>query len=760
MSLIYRYFACVSALALAAPVFAQESSAAEAADDNASQPGEILVTAQKRSQAAQNVGIALSVQDSEALETRSVQKIGDVLIAVPSVQVNQTSDLVFFNFRGIGTSEFTTNLDSPIAVNVDEIYQSKSFMVGLLMFDINRVEALKGPQGTLYGRNATGGAVNFFTNDPTDTLQAGGKIGYDNYETLRLEGFVSGPLGENLSVRLAGTYVNQGQGFYKNDNIGGTDGRERKWALRGKLRWSGDNTTATLTGFYGQDNSIALPDEGVGLATPATALSGSPVFCPEYLNGTVTGATSNCRRTTDGGFPGDNDAFTTSNDQRARIRIRNYGAHLNIDHDLGWANLTSITSFTHAFRNWREDSDGTPIQTVDANYYNKIDQYTQELRLTGRQGAWDYVLGGFYEHDDYLSKDYIVIAGGAAGGPYSPFTQKIDALALFFHNQFAVTDNLNLIAGVRYSNEKVSVDGGTFIASGLIDPPGFPTTIGPVVATSDLIPDGGSHRDTSTTFKMGFEWTPLSNVGPIDHLLLYGHVSTGFRSGGYTADFVGSQAEMAALSPEKITAYEVGFKSNLFNRKLTLNGGLFQYNFTDAFVRVDSGTTIVSITKNAGSIKPWGAELEVNWRPVSGLRLGAAGGYLHSTIESDVISAGQSIRGNQTVNSPKWTVALDGQFDTPLTDGLNLTLGADANYRSSQFLETSNQPSTRESGYWLVGGRVGIETSDGRYSLAVWGKNLFDKQYRFYAHDLPAFGFLINLYGPPRTYGLTLSAKF
>lgn len=754
------YLAAASALAMSVPLHAQDDPGGARPAADSIKDGDIVVTAQKRSQSAQDVGIALAVQDSAALDARNVQRIGDVLVAVPSVQINQTSDLVFFNFRGIGTSEFTTNLDSPIAVNVDEIYQSKSFMVGLLMFDINRVEALKGPQGTLYGRNATGGAVNFFTNNPTDTLQMGGKIGYDNYETLRLDGHVSGPIGENFSARLAGMYVNQGQGFYKNDNIGGTDGRERKWALRGKLRWDGGDTKATLTGFYGQDNSIALPDEGVGLATPATALSGSPVFCAEYLNGTVTGATANCRRTTDGGFPGDDDAFTTSNDQRARIKIRSHGVHLDIDHDFGWANLTSISSYTYAFRNWREDSDGTPIKTVDANYYNRIHQYTQELRLTGKSGIWDYVLGGFYEHDDYLSKDYIVIAGGAVGGPYSPFKQKADAFALFFHNQFAVTGNLNLIAGVRYSNEKVLVDGETYVASGLIDPPGFPTAISALVATSDLIPGGNSQRNTSTTFKMGFEWTPIANVGAIDHLLLYGHVSTGFRSGGYTADFVGSQAEMAALSPEKITAYEIGFKSNLLNRTLTVNGGLFYYKFTDAFVRVDSGTTIVSITKNAGSIKPWGAELEINWRPIPGLRLGASGGYLKSVIESDVVSGGKNIRGNQTVNSPEWTLALDGQYETPLNNTLNLVLGADANYRSSQFLETSNQPSTREPAYWLVGGRVGIESSDGKYSLTAWGKNLFNKQYRFYAHDLPAFGFLINLYGPPRTYGLTAGVKF
>lgn len=748
----------VMLMSSAAPALAQTTGDAEQNADTARVGiDDIVVTAQKRAQSSQDVGITLSVESSDDLARRNVLSISDAVVAVPQVQVNQTSDLISFNFRGIGMNEFTANLDPPIAVNIDEIYQSKTFMTGLSLFDVERVEVLKGPQGTLYGRNATGGAANFFTKKPEAAFHAGGTIGYGNYDTLRGEAFVNVPLGDTLSARLSGMFVEQGKGFYKNVNIGGSDGRQRRWAARGQIRWNTGGTDAILSAHYGKDRSIGLPDEGTGIFTPASFAAGAPVFCADYVSGDYQAANVNCVRGTDGGRPGDRDPFTTSNDQRARVDVETAGASLRVSHDLGWGTINSISAYEWAKRNWREDSDGTPIPTVDANYDNSIKQFTQELRLNGKSGHWNYVLGAFYEHDKFRNNDYIVVGAGAGVGLYSPFIQKTDAFALFFHNDIGVTDNLSLIAGLRYSNEKVTIDGGTFAGTGVV-PPGVPTTILVQLADSALTVDGGSHRDTSTTFKVGVEWRPSVSSPSIDNLLFYGHVSTGFRSGGYNAEFLGSQAEFTSLAPEKITAYEAGFKSTL-NRNLTFNGSVFYYDFADAFVRVDSPTTIVSVTINAGTVRSYGAEFDVNWQPFSGLRLGVNGGYLSSTIQSDLTIRGQSIKGNSTVNSPKWTFGLDGSYEVPVGDRVALFVGADANYRSAQFLETSNHPSTREAAYWIVGAQAGLKLDD-RFKLTGWVKNLLDKEYRIYAHDLPGFGFLINLYGQPRTYGLSLAVNF
>jgi iron complex outermembrane recepter protein len=757
MKSAFNAFFVTAAITTASAAFAQSADS----PSNSTALDQITVTAQKREQSAQDVGITLAVFDDAALKAHNVQSVADTLMSVPQVQVNTTDDLLTFNFRGIGLSQFTTNLDSPIAVNVDDVYQSKTFMTDLILFDMDRVEALKGPQGTLYGRNATGGAVNFFSNKPTDDFHAGASVGYDNYDTVRTEAYVSGPLADGLTGRLSVMDVDQRRGFYENENIGGTDGRELKDAVRGQLQWKGDGTVALLSGHYGLDHSIGAPDQGIGSVTPASLAAGKPELCPEYLNGTVTGVTPDCVRGTDGKNAGTTDPFITFNDQRARLHVENYGANLHISHDVDVGTINSITAYEYATRNWREDSDGTPAPSLEGNYDDQIYQYTQELRLNGKRGTWDYVLGGFYEHDKYVNNDYLVVGPDGTGtGLYSPFVQKLDAIAVFFHNDFAVTEHLNLIAGVRYSNEKITINGGTYIASGLIDPPGLPTAVGPELSNSQDSVDGGSQRNTSSTYKVGVEWSPEVNVRGVDHLLIYGTTATGFRSGGYNAEFVASEAQFTSLQPENIASYEAGFKSTLLDHSMTLNGSVFYYDYTNALVTVDNPTTLVSVTTNAGKIRSYGSELDLSWRPAAGLTFNGNVGYLSSTLQSALTINGKSIDGNSTINSPRWTLGLDGQYQAPVSGQLDFIVGANANYRTDQYLEVSNVPVSREPAYWITGAQMGLQSSDGRYSVTAWVKNAVNTYYRTYVHDLPGYGFTINLYGPPRTFGVTLAVKY
>jgi iron complex outermembrane receptor protein len=745
---------------LAASIVAAGSALAQTpgADDTALE--EIVVTAQRRAQSAQDVGIALSVVDSAALQNRSIQNVAEIAFSLPSVQANQTNDLVTFNVRGIGMNEFTTNLDSPVAVNVDEIYQSKTFMTATLLYDIERVEVLKGPQGTLYGRNATGGTVSFFTKRPTEKLEFGGSVGFGDYDTLRIEPYFSGPLGNGFTARLSGLVVDQGEGFYENDTLSGTDGKQRRYAGRFQLAWEGADTDALLSFNYGKDESIGNPVEGVGIFTPASLAAGSPTFCAEYLAGTARGDTANCVRGIDGLTPGDNNPFTTSNSQRAFIDIESYGGALRVNRETKIGTLTSITGYQYARRNWREDSDGSPGFFIDANWDGEIDQYVQELRLTGSTDRWSYVAGGYYQRDDYTNGDYIVIASGAAPGFYSPFNQELNAFAVYAHNNFQLTDTVALVAGLRYSNEEVTIRGGTFVGAGLIDPPGRPSTLIAQVANSANLPDGGERRDAQTTYKAGVEWKPEVRADVVDKLLVYASVSTGFRSGGYNAVFTASQAEMTSLSPEKITAYEVGFKSTLLDRALFFNGGFFHYDFQDGFINVDSASSPVPITINAANVKISGAELDVTWQPSKGVRFAAGVGWLDSKIGSDITTGGSSLRNNSTINAPEWSTSFEASFEQPLSDALTITAALDANYRSSQFLESSNSPISLEPGYWIAGARVGLGPAHGRWQVSLWAKNLFDEEYRQYVNDLPGFGWVINLYGQPRTYGVTLKAEF
>lgn len=436
------------------------------------------------------------------------------------------------------------------------------------------------------------------------------------------------------------------------------------------------------------------------------------------------------------------------------------GAILRIEHDLAWGTITSISSYQYAQRRWQEDSDGTPVSTIDVYWNGTIDQFTQELRLGGQAGDWNYVFGGFYEHDEFESADYLAVGAGALPGFYSPFTQEVDALAFFLHNDFRLTESLSLIAGVRYSKEKVGVEGSTFFGTGLIGSPPRPEEIIGTASNSGDIPGGNQQTSDNTSFKVGVQWQPQITSDFVDHLMIYTNVSTGFRSGAFNAEFAIPQAAFTRLSPETITAYEAGFKSTFANRRINLNGSVFHYAFKDGFVNVDSASAPVPITINAANIDSYGAELELRWRPLDALNLGGSIGLLDSKITSEISSGGMSLRNNDTINSPESTASLDFRYELPVSNALKIALAGDAYYRSSQYLEASNSISSLEKGYWLVGGRISLLSDDEKWSVSVWGKNLTKTVYRHYVNDLPAFGFLLNAYGAPRTFGAAVAYKF
>jgi iron complex outermembrane receptor protein len=754
-ALLFQLMGATCLASAAGTSFAQEQT-----NDAEGGLEDIVVTAQKRSQSAQDVGITMSVVTSETLLRQGVQEVADVARAIPNVQINYGLGQNAFNVRGIGINEFASNLDSPVATHVDEVYLSKNFMSNLLLFDVDRVEVLKGPQGTLFGRNTTGGSINFYTRKPTDAFAAGGTLGYDDHQTVRAEGYVSGPLSDALSARLSGMYVNQHQGFYKNVTSGRDEGFEKKFALRGQLAWKGDDTSLLLSATYGKDQSNLPPYHSPGVFTPESVAAGSPVLCANYLNGTVTGADSSCVRG-DGNYPGSSNPYISHGNLTHQAHSKGFGVTGRIEHDFGWATLTSISSYQYYLRDSAEDSDSDPGASIETYYRNKIKQFTQEVRIASKDNdTWDYVLGGFYEHDKFENNDYLTIAGGAGVGLYSPFGQSLDAVALFFHNEVKVAPTLSLIAGARYSYEKLRLTGGTYAGTGLSSGEDqSPTTIIAPLSLAALAEGGGRRSDENVSFKMGVQWNPEINSDFVDKLMAYANVSTGFRSGAFNAEYANPQLALTSLSPETLTAYEAGFKSALAGRRVQFNGAIFRYDFKDGFINVDSASSPIPITINAANIRTYGAEFDTRLLITDGLELSGSVGWLDPEIKSDITVNGSSLRGNRPVNSPRWTLAGGVDFNQPVGDTLKLSMSIHANYRTEQYMEAVNAPSNLEPGYWLVNAQVGIGNIDDRWSITAWVKNLTKSEYRIYVNDLPAFGWVLNAYGPPRVFGVTLGCK-
>lgn len=430
---------------------------------------EIVVTAQKRAQSLQDIGVTAAAFSGDRLEEAVVTDVVDVAALTPNVQVNYGLGNNFFNIRGLGLNEFVANLDAPVAVHVDEVYQSKGFLTGLSLFDIERVEVLKGPQGDLFGRNTTGGAINFITKKPGQELGGYFDLGYGDYETTTFKGGIDLPITENLSARISGYVTDQGKGFYRNttgteqvtDDNGVTrtrvfndpnqfnsdEGFVDEKALRAQLLWSSDKTEVLASVHFGKDDSTLHPYEGVGIKDNNAGAGGSFVgasgLCPQYFDGSATGTTPNCSRGLDvdailassssinvGGVergvvfnqngtfsfiddvltaPNENDPFVTQGNLTFQVDNESVGGAFKVEHEFENFTLTSITGYEDFDQNQREDSDGSLLQSVEVYWHTEFEQFTQEIRFSSNfdHDRWNYIGGLFYEKDKLRNGDYL-----------------------------------------------------------------------------------------------------------------------------------------------------------------------------------------------------------------------------------------------------------------------------------------------------------------------------------------------------------------
>lgn len=761
----------VSVLAFAGSASAQTAGTSQLEDRGLE---EIVVTAQKREQSVQDVGLSIQAFGGERLAEAGVNDVVDVAGLATNVQVNYGLGNNYFNIRGLGLNEFSSNLDAPVAVHVDEIYQSKGFMTGLALFDIERVEVLKGPQGDLFGRNTTGGAVNFFSGRPEREFGGALEAGYDNYETLNVNGHLTGPLSEKLAFRLAGYRTDQGKGYYRNTLRNSREGAVDEFAVRGQIAFEDGPTEILLSAHYGEDRSTLHPYTGLGNTDPRTGQ-----LCAEYLNGTVQGNTPNCVRGLDLLFvpdtglpgqyqPGENDPYVTANNLPFTVDNWTAGGFLRVGYEFETAVLTSITGYERFSRDQQEDSDNSPVQSVEVYWNNDIRQITQELRLTSNfdDDRWNYVVGAFYESDDYDNKDYLTAFIPFLPNPGNPlnnfsrYEQRTDAFSLFAHVESQLTDQLRLIVGGRYTDETVKVTGGTFGGDGLVRRDGIyqPATISRVIADAAAAPGGNEGKEENASYRFGIEYAPL------DDFLIYANLTSGFRSGGYSVNFASVQDELVNLEPETIQAYEVGFKSEFADRRIRINGSVFRFDVDNGHIDVDVPGSPVPITINAPQSKTYGAEIELMWRVFQGFDLSAGVGYTDAKIGStanEIVGGVQvaDFKGNRRAFSPKETFNGQARYETSLTNAADLVISADWNWRSSAFLELNNQPSNLQDAYWVLNGRASVQFGNG-VELSIWGKNLTNTDYIVYLNDLPAFGWLLNGYAAPRTFGGSVKVMF
>ncbi|HVW69716.1 MAG TPA: TonB-dependent receptor [Steroidobacteraceae bacterium] len=725
---------------------------------------EVVVTAQKRAETAQSVPISISAfnaDDVAALNltdmTSLSEKVSNVVAFGPGIFVAS------YNIRGIGLNQFAGNFSTPVAMNVDEVYIGHPYMVPAL-FDIDRVEVLKGPQGTLFGRNTTGGAVNYFTSRPTKDFDVGATFTADQWGRYTGEAFVSGPLfndlaGGVLAGRLS-AFGNFGSGapyenLYDDRSIGVPD----RFFGRGQLQWTRGGTRINLAFEGGKDNSQTTPYIVPGIFNYDP--NGAPTLCSALLQGLVSAHPGSCAK-----FAGltNNPAYEYEPNNITRVywnqvprRYYDFATEkLTVSQETSIGTVTSVTAYQYVGRKESENSDGSAISSLLTTYETPVDVFSQELRLGGK--AWEsrftYLAGLYYSHEHLSENDSANSAEdpllGGLPGLGARFKQIQDSRAVFLNLELAATDALSFIAGGRYTRDRTSVDGMTFFPT-FANSDGYFEPIVSIGAPFDTI--DASRTDSNFSYKLGAQY----QLGAAS--MAYANHTTGYRNGGYS---VPMGATISSFKPEIIGATELGVKSEVLDHTLRLNAAVFHYDLSNAQLNVNDPThDLVAITSNISRQKTNGAEMDVLWSPVREWELHAGTGYLSarfvaSANEEEETYAGLiPLNGKQPPNSPRWNVNAGIQRKQPLPAGFRATFGLDARWVAARYLTPDNQVFDYAPSYTTLNGRISLSSPSGAWDLSLWANNLTDRQYLNYVNNVSVFK--IDVWGERRTVGLTLA---
>ena len=739
-----------------APILLAASSYGAMAQEQKGGIETVTVTAQKRSESAQNVPIALTVLTSEDLQRRGITKVNGLQYATPSLEAIPAfgSGQPEFRLRGVGFDDYASNNSSTVGVYVDEVAYPIPAQTQGTIFDIQRTEVLYGPQGTLYGVNTTGGAINFITNKPQDDFGAGLTVDYDSHNEFIGNGYITGPIADALDGRLA-FITDQGGSWQKNRDTGQSAGKKNTTSVRGELQWTlNDRWNVLFEGHYSEDRSHP---NGLYLFDPIPAGS--------YFGVTTTiPAFSNTRDTAWGGSSTFQTLTGIAPTQQPFHKTNSDGVNMQIHGDLGFAELTSITSYENLHRREYNDWDATALALAGTYFDTTAHVFSQELRLASSgDGPFNWMIGAYYAHqsmNERFDSDFADSLGLATDTRY---TQRVETKAVFTQEEYKLTDQVKLIAGLRYDDDKRSL--GNFVLNGIFLPgaPVFPLT--PSVDQSI------EHQRLSG--KGEIEYKPNENV------MLYAMVSEGIKSGGFTT-YNGSQAA-PPLKPEVLWAYEAGVKSNLLDDTLQLNGSVFWYHYENQQIQsaVWGNTGPVGSLVNAPKSHVYGGELSAIWQPTEALRITQSVGWKDGKFDEfdNFLDIPASVAacvpasicvpplGNAIYDNKKGArigfppLSYNGSINyTWQLDGYTLDTGADWVFHD-HLNPLLLGPVFYVKSYWLADVNVTLSPNDGPWAATVYCHNCTDTKYdttrNFF---LP--GLNIAQRGEPATVGVRLDYKY
>ncbi|MBP7705485.1 MAG: TonB-dependent receptor [Caulobacter sp.] len=742
---------CAAALALSAGgAFAQDSETVAVE--------EIVVTAQKRSENMQDVPVSVSAFTADSLQEKGVTNVLGLNNLAPGLRVSSgdaaANPKIFI--RGVGLSDFNPNSSSGVGVYVDGVYVGSPLAQMAGFFDIGQVEILRGPQGTLYGRNTNGGAVNVTTKRPTRTFSAEGGVEYATYNAVNANAAVSGPIIEDvLSVRAAAQYVKD-DGYTYNRVTGNDVNDTDYWALRLSALYTPTEDIEALfqVNRFVNRGSATQPQHRGTMAFDPSAAGSDGLCAPAYYTSGLCGDAF-------GYYDADGTDRALDANLEGRDKVDLFGASAQVSWDLGNVTLVSVSAYSWAHRNAFENTDGNPYQMLEINYLARQSAFTQELRLQSNDDPDSIVkwVAGVYYMDETVkdastqdvlralrpTPDFFDIGASIAAFSY-PYTQDTKSYAVFGQMDINITDRLVGTWGLRYSEDQKSMDYQSFAEGGLV----------PILTYK------GEETFKAWSGRLGLRYELTDDVN------VYATYNRGFKSGGFFGGMATLPEEMEPYDNELLDAFEIGIKSQLFDRRLRLNASAFYYDYQDQQVfaqTVRNGMTVL-VLDNAANSEVYGAEIEATARITQNLSIDAGLSLLHAKYgefvydDGDPLTVDPDFSGYTLPQSPEVTFNIAATYSYPLSNGSELKGTVDGAYSSKIYFDNSNKERLSQDAVWVFGAQGSWSSPDGKYEVGAFARNVFDETYFVSISNIDSLGVDLLTLNRPRSLGVFLRYKY
>jgi iron complex outermembrane receptor protein len=704
---------------------------------------EVVVTATKRAQSVQDVGIAITAFTGAQLEQLGFTNAQQVTAMAPGVQTLQPNGEANYavGIRGVVNSDFTTNVESPVALYIDEVYISQMSGAGFMLYDMERVEILRGPQGTLFGRNATGGLIHYITKRPTEEFSGYIRGTVGDYDQYKAEGAIGGG-NETVSARLSGSY-HENDGYItnrldKNNDLNNAD----DWSYRAQLLYTPmDDLEILFNVRHGEQDIDTGFFENVSSVIPQT-------LTPSTFNPVL------------GYLDNDGDVYKGDYDDPGYNDLETDGYTGTLKWDFDSFSLTSILDYSTVKRKYIEDSDASPASFFNFFLNTDSEQTSFELRLDGETDTIKWLAGVYYlgldidDSNGAITDPFVGPAPtpGAEAGLNNPYTSELDSYSAFGQVEYPLTENLNLVVGARYIVDEKDFEFTTSAVEFLNpDQRNFDAPSN-IVELAELATYTGDRDDDEWSGRVQLDWT-LN-----DDMMIYGSWNRGVRGGGFNAPIFPLSPPLdyndATMSydPEQLDAYEVGFKSSFMDRTMRLNGAAYYYDYKDYQAFFITGIDTITFNTDAES---YGAELELQASPIDGLDILL--GIAYNDI--DVELPGGDV---PSVKSPEWNLNALVRYEWPMFGG-DMAIQGDIVYIDEHFFALTGAETVEEDGYSVSNIRLSYTTGDGKWQGVAFVDNVTDEEYLVQTFDLSSldvFGMTEQYFGRPRWWGVSLSYRW